>query len=246
MTKDLFLLLETTETKEAVVGGDPFEDGWRLARAATKKCASPPPRQPPSQNTPEATLDVVAGRGGQASHPSTIKEAPEANRTAATSREGGERDASRDHSGDGPSRYTVTWTTGHGSGLRSGFKVGIDATFGGSNSKEQKHEYDDHLGDRYQKSPSITVEIRAREPPEPPTTEPPPPKGFSLRRIVKRRRKGRRTTTPPPLTLPPPPAPDMSLMPTYRKELMYPEYAFGPYKGHTLMGFTYDGQDFKS
>ncbi|KAL1435870.1 hypothetical protein MTO96_010642 [Rhipicephalus appendiculatus] len=162
---------------------------------------------------------------------------------------------------------------GHGSGLRSGFKVGIDATFGGSNSKEQKQEYDDALGDRYhhhqhddyklqqgdydlhryQKSPSITVEIRAREPPEPPTTEPPPPKGFSLRRIVKRRRKGRRTTTPPPLTLPltlppppPPPPPDMSLVPTYRKELMYPEYAFGPYKGHTLMGFTYDGQDFKS
>ncbi|XP_037281708.1 uncharacterized protein LOC119174765 [Rhipicephalus microplus] len=155
---------------------------------------------------------------------------------------------------------------GHGSGLRSGFKVGIDATFGGSNSKEQKQEDDDALGDRYhhhqhddyklqqgdydlhryQKSPSITVEIRAREPPEPPTTEPPPPKGFSLRRIVKRRRKGRRTTTLPPLTLPPPPPPDMSLMPTYRKELMYPEYAFGPYKGHTLMGFTYDGQDFKS
>ncbi|KAL3204595.1 hypothetical protein MRX96_011590 [Rhipicephalus microplus] len=77
---------------------------------------------------------------------------------------------------------------GHGSGLRSGFKVGIDATFGGSNSKEQKQEEDDALGDRYhhhqhddyklqqgdydlhryQKSPSITVEIRAREPPEPP------------------------------------------------------------------------------
>ncbi|XP_037578164.2 uncharacterized protein LOC119461056 [Dermacentor silvarum] len=158
---------------------------------------------------------------------------------------------------------------GHGSGLRSGFKVGIDATFGGSNSKEQKQEYDDALGakyhhhhhddyklqqgdydlHRYQKSPSITVEIRAREPPEPPTTEPPPPpppKGFSLRRIVKRRRKNRRTTTPPPLTLPLTVPPDMSLMPAYRKELMYPEYAFGPYKGHTLMGFTYDGQDFKS
>ncbi|XP_075552391.1 uncharacterized protein LOC142585484 [Dermacentor variabilis] len=158
---------------------------------------------------------------------------------------------------------------GHGSGLRSGFKVGIDATFGGSNSKEQKQEYDDGLGvkyqhhqhddyklqqgdydlHRYQKSPSITVEIRAREPPEPPTTEPPPPpppKGFSLRRIVKRRRKSRRTTTPPPLTLPLTVPPDMSLMPAYRKELMYPEYAFGPYKGHTLMGFTYDGQDFKS
>ncbi|XP_065302701.1 uncharacterized protein [Dermacentor albipictus] len=158
---------------------------------------------------------------------------------------------------------------GHGSGLRSGFKVGIDATFGGSNSKEQNKEYDEGLGvkyqhhqhddyklqqgdydlHRYQKSPSITVEIRAREPPEPPTTEPPPPpppKGFSLRRIVKRRRKSRRTTTPPPLTLPLTVPPDMSLMPAYRKELMYPEYAFGPYKGHTLMGFTYDGQDFKS
>ncbi|KAK8783359.1 hypothetical protein V5799_010279, partial [Amblyomma americanum] len=164
--------------------------------------------------------------------------------------------------------------TGSSSGLRSGFKVGIDATFGGSNSKEQhghehhhhKHEYDDDAlgvryqhqhddyklqqGDydlhRYQKSPSITLEIRAREPPEPPTT-PPPPKGFSLRRIVKRRRKNRRTTTlPPPLPPPPPPEPQLSLLPAYRKELMYPEYAFGPYKGHTLMGFTYDGQDFKS
>lgn len=47
----------------------------------------------------------------------------------------------------------------HGSGLRSGFKVGIDATFGGNNSPKDHHhhhkhteygEQDEGLGVKYQ------------------------------------------------------------------------------------------------
>ncbi|CAN7984695.1 unnamed protein product [Ixodes pacificus] len=176
-----------------------------------------------------------------------------------------------------------------GPGHRSGFKVGIDATFGGNNHKEKyhhdeyedgalaskhhQHQHDDYKlqqGDydlhRYQKSPSITFEIRAPDEPRhaKPTYEHSDhyrprfktayggaPSGnassgessYSLRNIIKRRRKTTRRTTPPPLPPPPPPPPQVLVLPSYRKELMVPDYKFGPYKGHSLMGFTYDAED---
>lgn len=117
---------------------------------------------------------------------------------------------------------------------------------------------------RYQKSPSITFEIRAPDEPRHPqptyqhsdhyrprfkTAYGGAPSGnassgessYSLRNIIKRRRKTTRRTTPPPP--PPPPPPQVLVLPSYRKELMVPDYKFGPYKGHSLMGFTYDAED---
>lgn len=159
-------------------------------------------------------------------------------------------------------------------GLRSGIKLGIDASFGHKHKhhhKEpshhhlhhqhdgsQQHEhyddrglgvkfYDEHddyklqQGDydlhRYQKSPSITFEIKAPEEgtnkyrsifkTSYPRESLHPTSSYNVRKL--RRRKPR-------------PRPQVA-MPTYRKELMFPSYKFGPYKGHSLMGFTYDNSE---